>query len=122
MKVISKVAFSITDDPEKPYRLDEEMVYTSPRYGKTVTVPVGYPSDGATGAFDVASQGWWVHDMLCDRGTWDDGTPLSNWQCSQVIQDIMEAEGRYWQSKRWFWATFLMGGGQARKNGMFSVA
>lgn len=119
MKVISSIEFSILDNGE--YRLDKEIVYTSPRYGKTVTVPVGFVSDGATGAMDIASRGWWIHDALCG-GYWGDGSKISNWQCSQVLQDVLAEEGRYWQSKRWFWATFLLGGGQARKNGMFSVS
>ena len=104
------------------YRLNKEIVYTSPRYGKTITIPSGMISDGATGAMDITSRGWWIHDQLCLTGCWDDGTPLSNWQCSQVLQDVLKSEGRYWQSKRWFFATFIFGGGKARENGMFSVA
>jgi len=119
MKVISSIRFSILDNGK--YQLDEAIAYFSPRYQKTIFVPAGYVSDGATGAMDIASRAWWVHDMLCDRGMWDDGTKLSNWQCSQVLQDIMVEEGRYWQSKRWFWATFMFGGGEARENGMFKV-
>lgn len=101
------------------YRLLSPIVYTSPRYGKTITVPSGRVSDGATGAMDITSVGWWVHDELCLTGKWDDGTPLTNWQCSQVLQDILESEGRYWQAKRWFFATWLFGGGKARDNGMW---
>lgn len=129
MKVISSLDFSILEDGK--YRLDEEIVYKSERYNKTATVPLGYISDGATGAADISSRAWWVHDILCDRGKWDDGTPLNNWQCSQVLQDILKEESpkagwakykpssRYWQSKRWFWATWLFGGGKARENGMW---
>lgn len=119
MKVISSIEFSILDNGK--YRLDEEIVYTSPRYGKTVTVPAGFISDGATGAMDIASRGWFVHDALCVRGFFDDGTQLSNWQCSAVLHDILKEEGRYWQAKRWAIATWICGGGQARKNGMFSA-
>lgn len=104
------------------YTLNKTIVYFSPRYGKTITVEAPYDSDGATGAMDITSRGWWVHDKLCDTGRWDDGTPLSNWQCSQVLQDIMTEEGRKWQGIRWFWATWLIGGGMARKNGMIFVA
>jgi hypothetical protein len=103
------------------YRLNKGFTYESPRYCKSVTLPDGMLSDGATGAMDITSRGWWIHDQLCNRGQWDDGTPLSNWECSQVLQDVLKAEGRYWQSKRWFWATWLFGGGEARKNGMLSV-
>ncbi|MBV5330605.1 MAG: hypothetical protein JZU65_23740 [Chlorobium sp.] len=119
MKIISSLDFSILDNGL--YQLDETIVYYSPRYRKTITVPAGYISDGATGAMDIASRAWFIHDALCQFGAWDDGTKLSNWQCSQVLQDVLTDEGRYWQSKRWFWATFLFGGGQARKNGMVSV-
>lgn len=123
MRVVSTIDFSIIEQNGKEmYWLNEAIVYTSPRYKKTVTVPAGYISDGATGAMDIASQGWWVHDVLCDKGVWDDGTKLSNWQCSTVLYDILKAEGRTWQAGRWRIATWLCGGGQARKNGMFKVA
>jgi len=69
---------------------------------------------------DIASQAWWVHDRACE-GKWNDGTDICNWECSQILQDILAAEGRWWQSKYWFAATFLFGGGKARKNGMFKV-
>lgn len=123
MRVISSIDFTIAEkDGKEVYILNEEIAYTSPRYGKTITVPAGYISDGATGAMDIASQGWWVHDRLCDLGMWDDGTLLSNWQCSTVLYDVLKAEGRTWQAGRWRIATLLFGGGQARKNGMFKVA
>lgn len=148
MRVISSVDFSIVEiDGKIMYRLNKGFTYHSKRYDKDVTLEEGYLSDGATDAMDITSLGWWVHDKLCDQGMWDDGTKLSNWQCSQVLQDIMEDEApsgistpgagwkewtaarweryrpssRYWQSKRWFWATWLCGGGQARKNGMLKV-
>jgi hypothetical protein len=59
-----------------------------------------------------------VHDKLCKTGKWDDGTKITNWQCSQVLQDVLTEEGRKWQGRRWFWATLAFGGGEARKNGM----
>ena len=115
--------------PNGRYRLDKEIVYYSPRYKKTITVPVGYPSDGATGAFDTVSRYWWVHDLLCDRGTFDDGTELTNWQCSQVLQDILVEESKMFQGRErayvWiasryrFWATWFIGGGKCRENGMW---
>lgn len=107
--------------------------YYSERYSKWVHVPYDYPSDGATGAADVDSKGWWVHDMLCDSGTWLDRTPCTNWQASTVLSDIMKQEASdYWQEKNkwkavkrytrslcWWPATWLFGGGKARDNGMF---
>lgn len=100
------------------YVLNERIIYYSPRYNRTITVPEGRLSDGATGAMDITSRGWWVHDELCLLGKWDDDTLISNWQCSQVLQDILTEEGRRWQGHRWFWATWLFGGGKARKNGI----
>lgn len=120
MRIVSRIDQALLEDGN--YQLLEEIVYKSARYGKTITVPVGAISDGATGAMDITSRSWWVHDELCRRGTWDDGSKISNWECSQILQDILVEEGRYWQSKRWFWATWIFGGGEARKNGMLRVA
>lgn len=100
------------------YKLNEGFTYHSPRYNKSVTVPAGKISDGATGTFDIVTRGWWVHDQVCDTGRWDDGSKVSNWQASQVLQDILTEEGRVTQGMRWFWATWLRGGGKARENGM----
>jgi hypothetical protein len=97
----------------------EAFRYRVRRYVKTVTVPLGYPSDGATGARDISSMAWWVHDVLCDTGKWDDGTPCTNIQASMVLYDILESEGRWFRKYTWSVATFLLGGGEARKNGMF---
>lgn len=99
------------------YRLNQDIVYFSPQYQKQVTVKAGI-YDGATGATDLNSAAWYVHDQLCNTGQWDDGTKLSNWQCSQVLQDILKAEDRWFRARTWFWATWLFGGGKARENGM----
>ena len=101
------------------YRINEPIPYHSPRYGKTSTAEVG-EYDGATGADDILTLGWVIHDQLCREGCWDDGTLIYNWQCSQVLQDILKSEGRWFRARTWFAATFLFGGGQARKNGMWS--
>jgi hypothetical protein len=103
------------------YRHPGEYIYRSPRYGKTVTVVDGYESDGATGADDLWSESWWVHDVLCERGTWDDGTPATNWQASRVLADILLAEGRYVRAYPWLLATLIFGGGKCRDNGIFRM-
>lgn len=103
----------------KRYYAPRKIEYFSLRYNKWVTVPKGYPSDGATGAIDINTQGWWVHDVLCDKGTWDDGTPVTNWQASQVLSDILASEGRWFRKHTWFWATWILGGGEARGNGLW---
>jgi len=106
--------------PNGKYRLDREIVYVS-RYGKTITVPAGYVSDGATGPGipDLTSRAWWVHDVACDRGEFDDGTPITNLQASTILHDILEEEGRYVRAKLWWVGTWLFGGGKARANGMW---
>ena len=101
------------------YTLDKLICYTSARYDKRVIVRKGYQSDGATGARDIDSRGWWVHDMLCDTGVFYDGTPCTNWQASMVLHDILISEGYWFRARSWFMATWLMGGGEARKNGMW---
>lgn len=108
----------------KTYKYISTNTYTywSKRYKKCVTVGRRYLSDGATGAIDIHSDCWWIHDVLCDRGTWDCGTPCTNWQASRVLCDIMIEEGRtYTRSHSWKVATFMFGGGEARKNGMFEL-
>ena len=104
---------------DEGYINDVKFAYHSNRYNQEVTVPVGYSSDGATGAKDITSRGWWVHDILCDRGTFDDGTPCTNWQASSILSDILKDEGRWFRSRSWFVATWLLGGGKARDNGMY---
>jgi len=100
----------------KKYILPYTIRYHSKRYSQIVIVRKGYVSDGATGAFDIWSEAWWVHDKLCDTGTWDDGTPITNWQASSVLADILKSEGRWFRAKYWFWATYLFGCKKAREN------
>ncbi len=101
------------------YILAKSIWYISARYGKEVLVPKGYQSDGATGARDIDSRGWWVHDVLCEYGVFYDGTPCTNWEASMILHDILRQEGRWFRARSWFIATWLMGGGEARKNGMW---
>jgi hypothetical protein len=104
------------------YSNPKEIKYFSFRYKKWVIVPEGYRSDGASGpASDIWSDAWWVHDVLCDRGTFEDGTKCTNWQASRVLSDVLGGEGRWIRSKTWWFATFLFGGGKARDNGMFKL-
>ena len=101
------------------YKLQTEILYHSVRYKKMVIVEVGYESDGATGAIDIPSKGWWVHDKLCDTGIFYDGTKCTNWQASMILSDILSQEGRWFRAKTWFITTWLFGGGRARDNGMW---
>jgi hypothetical protein len=117
----------------KQYKNLELIDYLSPRYNKRVIVPVGYWSDGATGAVDISgphpvqvgpdtvlkSRAWLVHDVLCEFGVWEDGTECNNWQASMVLKDILRTEGRWVRDFWWGLTTWAFGGGQARKNGMW---
>jgi hypothetical protein len=118
MSKIPEYKVTEEDNDGKMYELLEPIRYLSTRYGKVVSADRGYRSDGASGAFDIRSLGWWVHDVLCDRGTWDDGSPCTNWQASTVLADILRSEGRMTRSVYWWIATWTLGGGKARENGM----
>ena len=100
------------------YKCPKTILYYSKRYQKNVTVIEGYRSDGATYAADIWSNSWWVHDKLCDTGTFDDDTPCNNLQASTILHDILISEGRWFRARTWWIATYLFGGGKARKNGM----
>ena len=106
-------------DGEKEYVLCEPIYYYSKRYKKNLTVPEGYHSDGASGALDIHSAGWWVHDKICDNPMWDDCVKITAYQAAQVLSDILFSEGRYFRSLYWKWSTLFFGCFNARKNGWF---
>ncbi len=101
---------SFTQYGPNQYILDHDYPYYSPRYNKTKTLPAGMVSDGATGATDIVSAAWWVHDALLEDGDWDDMSPVSRLQAARVLSDILMSEGRWiraWTGRRAtgpFWA------------------
>lgn len=101
------------------YIVNEDIGYYSKRYDKWIVARKGFPSDGATSAIDIDSFGWPFHDVICRYGKFEDGTMCNNWQASSVLRDILKVEGRYVRENTWFVMTWLFGGEQARKNGMF---
>jgi len=103
---------------DQQYVVIKRYVYYSKRYNATVTALVGDVFDGATGALDINSFGWIVHDVLCRDGCFDSGKPCNNWQASKVLADILKSEGRWFRRHTWFVATWLFGGGKARANGL----
>ena len=103
------------------YKVTETYRYHSMRYNRHVTIFKGFVSDGATGARDIKSDAWIIHDHLCKYGRFDDGYPCSNWMASCVLSDILHRDGFTRRKYYWWIATFLFGGGQARKNGMIWV-
>lgn len=85
------------------YVLLDEVRYWSKRYGKGVTVPIGYRSDGASFiASDIGGISWWVHDWLCDKHEWDDLSYCSSWESSMVLHDILVEQGQWCRAKLWF--------------------
>lgn len=137
----------LVDDPDgMKYQLLEEYFYKSGMFNRSITIPEGRKSDGATGARDlgVAMTGlkgiwyrilarvfqttstkktaaWFVHDELCLTGKWDDGTRISNFICSTVLSVILHNDGYNREAIWWWFATFFAGGGEARKNGLLWV-
>lgn len=113
--------FKYKEGGSKKYLAISHLKYYSKRYNKYITINQNYNSDGATGAWDIVSFAWWVHDKLCEKGKWDDGISITNWQCSTVLFDILTEEGKIFRNHWWKYSTFLFGGGKARKNGMFRI-
>ena len=101
------------------YAITEDVFYYSERYDRCVIAYKGEVFDGATGAIDIDSKSWLIHDVLCRDGCWSDCSPCTNWQASQVLKDILKEEGRWFRARSWFVATWLFGGGKARENGMY---
>jgi len=108
LRTDSIVHFRMLNPPVegKRFELLSPILHYSDRYRKLVFVKAGYMSDGASGARDIASQGWWVHDILCDKKAWADGTPCSAWQSSVVLYDIMKSEGYTLSAPAWAFFTF----------------
>lgn len=117
--MIPKYIKESSGNHEKPYVLQDHITYYSRRYDKTVDVVAGTRSDGATGAFDIRSYSWWVHDQLCNTGMFSDGSRCNNLQASMIIYDILKSEGKWFRARSWAVMTWLHGGGKARDNGMW---
>jgi hypothetical protein len=101
------------------YRLLEDVRVFSKRYRKWIIAMAGEEFDGATGAIDVCPMAWIPHDVLCRDGEFADGTLCTNWEASMIIASQLIKYRRYFRAVGWFVATFLFGGGEARKNGMW---
>lgn len=95
--------------PNGNYRLNKSIRYYSFRYKKHITVVVPYESDGATGAMDIVSASWWVHDWICTYWKFDEGTPITKFMASTILSDILKSEGRWFRARTWFIATLLCG-------------
>ena len=76
------------------YKAKEAGFYYSPRFKKTISWSAGYESDGATYAPDLSWLAFFAHDRACERGTWDDGTEITNKEASQMYSDILGEKGK----------------------------
>jgi hypothetical protein len=97
-----------------------ECSYHSPRYNRWIVAHQGFFWNGADWVDDLEDEGTMssapmYHDVLCRYAIWDDGTPVSNWQASRVLRDILSAEGRSVRKRTWFWFTFLLGGNKIKR-------
>lgn len=98
----------ITLDPQSgTYTLLEPIIYYSARYDKLLSIPTGFRSDGATDAMSLISLSWLVHDALHRIGHWTDGCPVTIWQATMVLHDILAAEGHTIRAVTWPLATFI---------------
>ena len=104
---IPRYRYAPEGDKDKPWLLLEDFLYYSRRYNKYVKLEAGMRSDGATGARDIISAAWWVHDELTESYTWRDGTECTRWQSSNVIADILKDEGHWFIDGFWKYATML---------------
>jgi len=98
------------------YELLEDFLYISPRYMKHIMIRKGY-YDGATGAIDITTKAWWIHDQICNKPFWNDGTPITAWMASRVLYDVLNEEKRYVRKHTWSFFTFAFGCDLAKENG-----
>lgn len=105
------------------YVCTETYRWHSSRYGESITVYEGTVRDGASGAINIRSSSWWVHDEICAREPpqWDSGNPISAWQAAATLSDVLASEGRWARAIYWRWSTFMLGCKAARKNGWFKA-
>ena len=116
MSVFDHVFIKFNTKTEKiHYHVHKQYKYFSLRYGKWVHCNVGMKSDGATGAWDINSFGWLVHDKLCKTAVFEDGSPCTNWQASMILSDILKSEGRWVRAQTWKYSTFVFGGEEIKK-------
>lgn len=102
--------------PDGLYEALTNYTYYSARYGKYVFIEDGQVRDGASGAKDILSDAWWIHDQLCADTVWADSTPCTPMEAAMVLHDILKEEGRVVRCITWPIATFLFGCKRVRKN------
>jgi hypothetical protein len=107
------------------FMLLRDQAYWSKRYKHFIKAGSGFKWNGADWVTDLEedekmSNGPLMHDILINNAVWEDGSPVSNWQASKVLKDILKAEGHGIRARTWFVFTFLLGGANLKKkNGWF---
>jgi hypothetical protein len=94
---------------EDGYILLEDFWFYSERFNEWIHLEQGMFSDGATGAMDIYSASWWVHDKITehDKCYFRSGAPISNHAASLILGDILRSEGHHWRSFSWFVSTWV---------------
>lgn len=94
---------------EGGYILLEDFWYYSERFDEWIHLEQGMFSDGASGAYDIHSASWWVHDKLTmyDQCYFLSGDSVSNYEASMILKDILSEEGRTFRSYSWFFSTWF---------------
>ena len=119
MSIFNHIKLTSNGNGGYNYVMKTTLKYFSERYRRWVVARKGDVFDGATGAIDIDSKGWIIHDVLCRDGVFEDGTKCTNLMASNVLSDILKDEGRWFRARTWFVATWLFGGGKARDNGFW---
>lgn len=70
---------------------------------RTLTVPAGYLSDGATLAPDLG-WGWLFHDYVYETHCFDDGTPCTRQEADDLLVQVLREEGypKFSRLVHWF--------------------
>ena len=83
----------------KIFRNPADIVFRTGRYEKTVTVPKGFLSDGATGVSELG-KGFFIHDWLFFAGRFDDGSRCEFEQANRIYEDYLRTTG--YSIRAWF--------------------
>ena len=102
-------------DKKYKYILLEDISYTS-KDGKTLSCQCGELSNGADSAIDLCPEAFFLHDKGCVTGKWDDGSAMTNYECSTMYSTVLWKNGHWLPALYRFPATFLFGGNKCREN------
>ena len=140
----------IYNDPNgMRYELLDDHTCIVPYLGYIIPLKKGMKSDGATMARDLGAtetgwrkywakfiggitnkvnklldngitDAWYGHDDICNTGMIG-GRRVSNFTASLCLSLLLWKDGYRAEAFTWFLPTFIGGGGEAKKNGMFRV-